>query len=106
MVGRAIYQKGIHIAIAMFGVFKKRYPSFCATLTICGDGRDIDYLKQYVNFCGVEQDVVFLGGVPYQTVAEVMERSDILLIPSVPVVRGGRKLFVVLPLKEWQWGYV
>jgi len=104
VVARAVYQKGIHVAIAMLSVFKHRYPHFNSHLTVCGDGPEMKFLKQCAILHAVEQDVIFLGDISYESVAEEMAQADILLIPSVPVARGSEEAFCRVAIEGMAMG--
>ncbi|MDQ6952488.1 MAG: glycosyltransferase [Mariprofundaceae bacterium] len=104
IVGRAIYQKGIHVAIAMLRILKLRYAGFSPHLTVCGDGEDMLFLHACAKQHGVVQNITFLGDVAYEEVAVEMRRADILLVPSVTIQRGWEEAFCRVAIEGMAMG--
>jgi len=103
-VGRLIYQKGAHVAIAMLAIFRRHFPDIPPLLTICGDGPQRGFLQQCAREYGVEDCVSFAGAIPYTNVSEEMEKADILLIPSVPIANGWEEAFCRVAIEGMAMG--
>lgn len=75
-VGQLIERKGHHLII-------EALPSIPgATLIIAGGGAELSSLKSMAKQLGVEDRVRFVGNVPHETLVEVYNASDILVLAS------------------------
>lgn len=85
-VGRLDAIKGVPLLLDAFAAALKIYPD--AKLTIVGDGRDRAALERQAKDLG--NSVTFLGYQPQEAVAKLLQKSDMLVLPSfaegVPVV--------------------
>ncbi len=85
-VGRVIRTKGLRDAI-------RSLPHVLDTaevsLTVAGDGPDLESCKREAKELGLQQHVDFLGRVPRETVNELYESHDIFLFPSFREPMGG-----------------
>ena len=104
LVGRLVFQKGFHIAIAMLAIFKRHFPDCLPHLTICGEGPQKQFLEQCALQYGVEESVTFTGALPHEMVSEQMKKADILLIPSVSVVSGSEEAFCRVAIEGMAMG--
>ena len=66
--------KGVFIAIDSFIILKKKYQYL--TLTIVGDGRDLENAKEYIKMNNIH-DVIFTGRLDGQAVAEAYINADL-----------------------------
>jgi glycogen(starch) synthase len=80
-VGRLVHEKGAHHlleALALIGVRGLR-PS----LTVIGDGPELERLKNQSNESGLVEQVVFAGSVTGEALAILLNRHRIVAIPSL-----------------------
>lgn len=79
-VGRLLYWKGVHLALqAMVAAGAARKGM---TLTIVGDGPERSRLEQMARNIGLEQAVRFLGQVPADEVASLLQEHNAFVFPS------------------------
>jgi len=85
-IGRIVEKKGLkYLIMAMQEVIKK-YPD--VTLFIGGDGPEKDNLIQLCSELKLERNVVFLGFIPVEKIAERYASSDIFILPSIETKYG------------------
>ncbi len=92
-VGRLIWQKGHHVALETLPLLHRALPQYTFSLHICGEGALKTFLQERAQMLGVRACVEITGGLPHARIADVMRKSDILLIPSIPTVDGAREAF-------------
>jgi len=78
-VGRLLGYKGFHLAIEAFA--QARLPR--ATLTVVGHGPERNILERLTKAMGLENQVVFTGGVNRNTALRLIAESDVLVHPSL-----------------------
>lgn len=83
LVGRLTEKKGIEYAIRAMA-----YVSSAATLTIVGSGELEDALRGLAVELKVESRVCFMGALPHKKVGELMDASDVFVLPSVTASDG------------------
>lgn len=79
-VGNLIEIKGFVYLLEAFSQFHNKYPHTC--LDIVGDGILRNSLEEKARELGIEGVVTFHGKVPYDRVAELMQESDLFVLPS------------------------
>jgi glycosyltransferase involved in cell wall biosynthesis len=101
--GRLTREKGLETAIEAMRIIVLNREIKNLHLTIAGSGHP-DYekhLKELVNQQGLKGTVTFLGRIPYEGMADLYRRMDILLLPSIwpePLAR--------VILEAWSYGLV
>jgi len=80
-VGSLIPLKRFDVFISIVGELKNQFPSISAI--ICGKGPEEDNLMAQIKEKSLEQYVSLIGERPYDEVLKLMQRSKILLHPSV-----------------------
>jgi len=80
-VGRLLYWKGGHIALAAFAHLKQSIPS--ARLTIVGKGPEAKRLRQAALIGNLVQSVDFVDWLPRDQVTQYYESHDLLVFPSL-----------------------
>ncbi|MBL8037701.1 MAG: glycosyltransferase family 4 protein [Nitrospira sp.] len=78
-LSRIVKKKGVFEAVDAYWHLRKRYPT--ATLTIAGEGPDLESVKTYVHDRSIP-DVFFAGFVTGQAKAEAFGEADAYLFPS------------------------
>ena len=78
--GKLIELKGLTIAIKSFSVFHSQHPD--SSLTIIGDGPELNKLINEVSKCGAEKYIHFERWMPHKELIKEMGRSDVFLFPS------------------------
>lgn len=74
-------EKGVFIAIDSFQKFAINNPHRKSTLTIAGDGRDLDEVKKYVEKKEID-NIEFLGHVNAETKKKALFESHIMIFPT------------------------
>ncbi len=74
-------EKGVFIAIDAFKIFSINNPNRKCTLTIAGDGRDLEEVKQYVEKQEID-NIEFLGHVNAETKKKALFQSHIMIFPT------------------------
>lgn len=78
--GRLEYEKGIHDAIAALPRIRRTHPG--TTLTIAGDGTQLDFLKEQARKHRVSKATNFLGHVDHSQLLSLLHRADAAVLPS------------------------
>jgi len=84
-VGQMIPQKGVHTALAAFGVLAREKEYSDLTFTLAGGGLHPDYekkLREMPAQLGLPERVKFLGKVPRAELPGIYAEHDILIFPS------------------------
>jgi len=71
--------KGVYEAVEAFGIVRAKYP--CITMTVAGDGSELENLKAYVKSHGIE-NVKFVGWVSGEAKCDAFANADVYLFPS------------------------
>ena len=79
-LGRTVREKGFDVAVAALPLIRHAFPD--ARLTIAGDGPDRRDLIAQAAELGLSDAIDFAGFVPPDEVADLIERSSLLLVPS------------------------
>ncbi len=79
-VGNLVSGKGVHILIEALASFFKIENNF--SLSIVGDGEDLDILSLLIQKKNLDHFVTFLGIKPHDEVQALMHESDCLVLPS------------------------
>lgn len=79
-VGRITRAKGVIHAVRALGQ-AANVPS--ATLTVAGDGEDLERCRREAALLGLGERVTFLGRVPPSTVSELYRGADLFVFPSL-----------------------
>ncbi|MBX7450285.1 glycosyltransferase family 4 protein [Mycolicibacterium sp. 3033] len=78
--GRLEYEKGVHDAIAALPRIRRTHPG--TTLTIAGDGTQLEFLIEQARRHRVLKAVDFVGLVDHDQLLALLHRADIALLPS------------------------
>ncbi|PKP50207.1 MAG: hypothetical protein CVT95_02775 [Bacteroidetes bacterium HGW-Bacteroidetes-12] len=78
--GRLDENKGGLRAIKAFHVFYKTNPDW--TFTLCGDGREMNAIKQYVATHKMESAIAIKGMLKEEEVAAIFQASDVFISPT------------------------
>lgn len=78
--GRLEYEKGIHDAIAALPRIRRTHPG--TTLTIAGDGTQLDFLKEQARKHRVSKVTNFVGHVDHSQLLSLLHRADAAVLPS------------------------
>jgi glycogen(starch) synthase len=78
--GRLEYEKGIHDAIAALPRIRRTHPG--TTLTIAGDGTQLDFLKEQARKHRVSKATNFVGRVDHSQLLSLLHRADVAVLPS------------------------
>lgn len=79
-MGRFIRRKGFDVLLNAFSLLLAEYPQ--AHLTLVGDGTKRESLKQQVLDLDMQDSVEFTGQVQYQQVPELINKANVVVIPS------------------------
>jgi glycosyltransferase involved in cell wall biosynthesis len=85
-LGRLVHKKGFNILLEAFSHAIKEIPQL--KLIIGGDGPNRDALFKKSVDLGLENDVKFVGNVPWDSVPYFLSQSDIFILPSIVDPRG------------------
>lgn len=80
-MSRIVASKGVDIAIDAVAFLLDNYPGFPLTLTIAGDGEELDFVKKYVSKRELHF-VRFVGHVTGEAKQHILANSHILLFPT------------------------
>lgn len=80
-LGRFLYWKGMHLGLASFAGFLKRYPE--ARLSMIGSGPDEARWRQLAGRLGIEHNIDWVPWVHQATLADIYHNHDVLLFPSL-----------------------
>lgn len=87
-VGRLDPVKGADLLLDALAALRPHHPGLAATFI--GDGPQATQTRQHAKHLGLDDIVTFAGAQPEQAVADLLQRSDLLVLPSfaegVPVV--------------------
>ncbi len=78
--GRLEYEKGVHDAIAALPRIRRTHPG--TTLTIAGDGTQLDFLVEQARKHKVLKATAFIGRVDHQGLLRLLHRADAAVLPS------------------------
>ena len=78
--GRLEYEKGVHDAIAALPRIRRTHPG--TTLTIAGDGTQLDFLRQQARRHRVSKATNFVGRVDHSQLLDLLHRADAAVLPS------------------------
>ena len=78
--GRLEYEKGVHDAIAALPRIRRTHPG--TTLTIAGDGTQLDFLKEKARKHRVSKATNFIGHVDHSQLLSLLHRVDVAVLPS------------------------
>jgi glycogen(starch) synthase len=79
-LGRLVKEKGVDVMLDAFPSVLTHYPN--TRLVIGGDGPEMPYLEQQALRLGVRDAVDFMGWVAPDKVAELMNTSSVVIMPS------------------------
>ncbi len=79
-VSRLVYKNGIDTLIRAVAEVKKKYPSVACR--VLGDGPDRESLEALAKELKLEDNVVFLGGIPYEKLPSYLSDVDVFARPS------------------------
>lgn len=80
-MGRLVYMKGFHLAIAAFASLAKSEPQ--CRLLVVGSGPERTRLEQQVRDAGLDENVEFIPWLPREKALALMREAHIFLFPSV-----------------------
>lgn len=78
--GRLEYEKGVHDAIAALPRIRRTHPG--TTLTIAGDGTQLDFLQEQARKHKVLKATNFVGRVNHSQLLAHLHRADVAVLPS------------------------
>ncbi|MGE0217142.1 glycosyltransferase family 4 protein [Mycolicibacterium sp.] len=78
--GRLEYEKGVHDAIAALPRIRRTHPG--TTLTIAGDGTQLDFLEARARQHKVMKSTKFVGRVDHRELLRLLHRADVAVLPS------------------------
>ena len=79
--GRLVSEKGVGLLVHAMQRVVSNAPS--ATLYIVGDGPEYDHLNCLVRELGISEQVHFVGSMDSKSVAAMMRRARVLVVPSI-----------------------
>jgi glycogen(starch) synthase len=79
-LGRLEYEKGIHDLIAALPRIRKTHPG--ATLTIAGEGTQLDWLAEQARRYGVQRATKFVGHLTHSDLLTALQDADAVVLPS------------------------
>lgn len=80
-VSALIKRKNVNISIQVINEVRKKYPMI--KLLIIGEGEEKESLKGLVQELNLEKNIDFLGQLPNKKVLEILNKSNIFIMPSV-----------------------
>lgn len=101
-VARLVEKKGIEYAIRAVARVSQKYPQieYC----VVGDGELRPILEHLIKELGVEQQIELLGWKKKSEIIEILDRSDILIAPSVTAQNGDREGIPVVLMEGMSMG--
>ena len=78
--GRLEYEKGVHDAIAALPRIRRTHPG--TTLTIAGDGTQLDFLSAQARKHKVLKATKFIGRVDHEGLVRLLHKADVAVLPS------------------------
>ncbi len=85
-VGRLEAQKGHPYLIDACARLKRAGLRFCCQLV--GEGKDRRHIESQIKHLGLEEDVILLGQQPRLRVHELLDQTDLVILPSVATPNG------------------
>lgn len=79
-LGRLEYEKGVHDAIAALPRIRRAHPG--TTLTIAGDGTQLDWLIDQTRKHKVRKAVCFVGRLDHDGLVDMLHTADAAVLPS------------------------
>jgi glycogen(starch) synthase len=79
-VGRLEYEKGIHDAIAALPRIRRSHPG--TTLTIAGEGTQLNWLKEQAREHRVLKATQFVGRLEHSELLQLLHSTDAIVLPS------------------------
>ena len=79
-LGRLEYEKGIHDAIAALPRIRRTHPG--TTLTIAGDGTQLDWLVEQARKHKVLKATTFVGRLDHEELVRLLHTADAAVLPS------------------------
>jgi glycogen(starch) synthase len=79
-LGRLEYEKGVHDAIAALPRIRRTHPG--TTLTIAGDGTQLDWLLEHARKHKVLKAITFVGRVDHEQLVALLHDCDAAVLPS------------------------
>jgi glycogen(starch) synthase len=79
-LGRLEYEKGVHDAIAALPRIRRTHPG--TTLTVAGDGTQLDWLREQARKHKVLKAITFVGRVDHQRLVALLHDCDAAVLPS------------------------
>jgi len=79
-LGRLVHEKGFDVALQAFSLIRPKHSE--AVLTIAGDGPEKINLIKMAERLGVGDSVKFTGWIPPDRIPQVMQQTNLLVIPS------------------------
>ncbi len=80
-VSRVTPRKGIRFLVQAFKILEGRYEH--VRMLIVGDGNEKKSLEELVQALGLEDKIVFLGGVAHERVVEYYQKANVFVLPSL-----------------------
>ena len=78
--GRLEYEKGVHDAIAALPRIRRTHPG--TTLTVAGDGTQLDFLVEQARKHKVLKSTRFIGRVDHDGLLRLLHHADVAVLPS------------------------
>ncbi|MCS7248961.1 MAG: glycosyltransferase [Anaerolineales bacterium] len=85
-IGRLVNKKGFNYLIMAAEEIVKVYPQ--CKIQIVGDGDQRDELVKLSDSLKLRENVVFLGNIPWSKIPDVMNKTDVFVLPSIIDDRG------------------
>jgi colanic acid/amylovoran biosynthesis glycosyltransferase len=82
-VARLVKEQGLDLGIRAFYLVKKRFPDIDLEYVIAGGGPLLEGLKETADSIGLEDSVSFAGVCSHEKVSDLLNGSDIFLLPSI-----------------------
>ncbi|MGE2730889.1 glycosyltransferase family 4 protein [Mycolicibacterium vaccae] len=79
--GRLEYEKGVHDAIAALPRIRRAHPG--TTLTVAGDGTQLNFLREQARKHRVLKATNFIGRLEHSELLELLHRADAAVLPSL-----------------------
>jgi glycogen(starch) synthase len=79
-LGRVVSDKGLDLLIDALGVLKSR--GLTPSLTVIGDGAEVDPLKARAQTLGIDTQVTFVGAKRGEELTRLLNRHRIMVVPS------------------------
>jgi glycogen(starch) synthase len=79
-LGRLEYEKGVHDAIAALPRIRRTHPG--TTLTVAGDGTQLEFLLEQTRKHKVRKAVSFVGRLDHDGLVDILHTADAAVLPS------------------------